>query len=262
MRLLTPEDIPACCELSASAGWNQTPADWERMIALEPLGCFCIEEDERLVATTTLLTYDRNLAWIGMVLTHADYQRRGYARRLVTAALELATVRGIRTIKLDATDQGRPLYESLGFEDEQPIDRWLGRPDIQASTGAEWGPSPLYQLDLVAFGADRSRFLNTLGKSMIGGGAFAMCRPGARANHIGPCTARDGESAGRVIKAVLATKPGEPWLWDILPTNEPARQLARKLGFEPIRHLMRMVRGQSLRGAEHMVYAIAGFEAG
>jgi GNAT superfamily N-acetyltransferase len=262
MRLLTLADVPACCSLSAAAGWNQTPADWERMITLEPVGCFCIEADEHIVATTTLLTYGRDLAWVGMVLTHADYQRRGYARLLVTAALELAAVRGIQCVKLDATDQGRPLYESLGFVDEQPIERWQGRPDVTTPNGAEWGPSPLYQLDLSAFGADRSRFLNTLGKSMIRGGAFAMCRPGAKANHLGPCTARDQESAARVIRSVVATKPGEPWLWDILPANEPARSLAEELGFQPMRHLMRMYRGKSLRGAEHMVYAIAGFEAG
>src|SRR5687767_9910723 len=118
MRLLTSADVPQALELSAAAGWNQTPADWERMIELEPRGCFGIEADNRLVATTTLLTYGRDMAWIGMVLTHVDYQRRGYARLLVTAALELAAARAIPCTKLDATDQGRSLYASLGFEDE------------------------------------------------------------------------------------------------------------------------------------------------
>jgi ribosomal protein S18 acetylase RimI-like enzyme len=40
----------------------------------------------------------------------------GYARQLVTAALELAGARNIRCAKLDATDDGKPLYERLGFE--------------------------------------------------------------------------------------------------------------------------------------------------
>jgi GNAT superfamily N-acetyltransferase len=262
MRLLTLADVPAACELSASAGWNQMPSDWERMITLEPLGCFCIEQDDRLVATTTLLAYGCDLAWVGMVLTHADYQRRGYARLLVTAALELAAVRDIRTVKLDATDQGRPLYESLGFTEEQPIERWLGHPKIDTPAGAEFGPSPLFQLDLAAFGADRSRFLNTLGRSMIVGGAFAMKRAGAHSHYLGPCTARGTDSAAHVIRGVLATEPEAPWLWDILPANEPARALAEQLGFQPVRRLTRMVRGPSLRGDESMVYAIAGFEAG
>src|SRR6476661_1577992 len=115
IRLLTTADVPAALELSAAAGWNQTPADWERMIALEPSGCFGIQEDGRLVATTTLLTYGHELAWVGMVLTHSEYQRRGYAGQLVTAALELAAARGVRCVKLDATDQGQPLYARLGF---------------------------------------------------------------------------------------------------------------------------------------------------
>jgi predicted GNAT family acetyltransferase len=59
------------------AGWNQTPEDWRRLIELEPFGCFGFVADERLVATTTLLTYHSDMAWIGMVLTHSDYRRRG-----------------------------------------------------------------------------------------------------------------------------------------------------------------------------------------
>lgn len=232
------------------------------MIDLEPLGCFGIEQDGRIVATTTLLTYGEELAWVGMVLTHVDYQRHGYARQLVTAALELASSRKIRCVKLDATDQGRPLYASLGFEDEQPIQRWFGHPEVEVQTEAAAGSTPLFQLDQSAFGIDRSRFLETLGQPVITEGAFAMHRPGARASHLGPCTARSAESAARVIRTILATQPRTPWLWDILPANAPACALAEELGFKPARHLMRMTRGESFRGDESMVYAIAGFEAG
>jgi GNAT superfamily N-acetyltransferase len=262
MRLLTEADVPSACQLSTAAGWNQTEADWARMVALEPLGCFCIEQEERVVATATLLTYGRDLAWVGMVLTHSEYQRRGYARLLVTAALELAGARGVRSVKLDATDQGRALYADLGFIDEQPIERWQGRPRSSAQAGVETAPSALFTLDFAAFAADRSRFLNTLESPFVTAGAYAMSRPGAQAHYLGPCVARDPASAARVIQATLTTHAEEPWFWDILPANESALELAKQLGFAPIRRLTRMVRGEPVHGDESMVYAIAGFEAG
>lgn len=262
VRLLTSADIEGVCELSAAAGWNQTPADWERMIALEPLGCFCIESDDRIAATTTLLTYGQDLAWVGMVLTHADYQRRGYARRLVTAALELAAARAIDSVKLDATDQGRPLYASLGFEDEQPIERWHRVPaPIDRRLDIPTGPLPA-DLDREAFGADRIRFLNTLPLPLVLRNGYAFQRPGSRANFVGPCVARDPHIAADLIAATIATNADASWFWDILPGNQKAIAIARDLGFERARQLVRMVRGKNVRGDESMVYAIAGFEAG
>lgn len=262
VRLLTSADIAGVCELSAAAGWNQTPADWERMIALEPLGCFCIEVSDRIVATTTLLTYGQDLAWVGMVLTHADYQRRGYARRLVTAALELAGARAIASVKLDATDQGRPLYASLGFEDEQPIERWRRAPaPLDHSPDIPTGPLPA-DLDREAFGADRIRFLDTLPSPLVLRDGYTFQRPGSRANFVGPCVARDPRTAASLIAATIATNADAAWFWDILPGNQEAVAIARDLGFERARELVRMVRGKNVRGDESMVYAIAGFEAG
>ena len=261
MRLLTSADVPGACELSQAAGWNQTAADWERLIALEPFGCFGIEADGRLVATTTLLTFGRDIAWIGMVLTHADYQRRGYARRLVTAALELALCRGVAAVKLDATDQGRPLYASLGFQDEQPIERWCRPPGPLVSKPVATGSLPL-RSDRLAFGADRSRFLATLGSPLVIDDAYVLQRPGSRARYLGPCVARNTATAFALINAALSVAPDEMWFWDLLPSNPSAVALARDFAFERVRRLVRMVRGEPIRGEDTMVYAIAGFEAG
>jgi acetyltransferase (GNAT) family protein len=77
-------DLSSAMELSHLAGWNQTIDDWQTLLWLDPEGCFGIEVDDRIVATTTLLCYERRLAWIGMLLTMPDYRRMGFAlwRRL------------------------------------------------------------------------------------------------------------------------------------------------------------------------------------
>ena len=53
------------------------------------------------------------------IYTAPAYRRRGVARRIVEKLIEDAKARGIRSVLLEATEMGRPLYESLGFEDAQ-----------------------------------------------------------------------------------------------------------------------------------------------
>src|SRR5262249_1736529 len=122
--LLDGARLARAVPLSDAAGWNQTKQDWHRLGALEPEGCFGVEVDGGIVATTTVTCYGRSLAWIGMVVTRPDYRRMGFARRLMTHALDYCERRGIDWIKLDATDFGRPLYAALGFRDECILERW------------------------------------------------------------------------------------------------------------------------------------------
>src|SRR5256885_15018627 len=67
-------------ELSTQAGWNQTPEDWRMLMRLDAKGCFGVEVEGRLVATTTLLCYGRLLAWVGMVLTRVEWRGPGFFR--------------------------------------------------------------------------------------------------------------------------------------------------------------------------------------
>ena len=53
------------------------------------------------------------------VYTNSDYRRHGIARRMVTMLIDDAWGKGATEISLDATESGRPLYESLGFKDSK-----------------------------------------------------------------------------------------------------------------------------------------------
>ena len=50
------------------------------------------------------------------VYTEKDYRRRGIARQLVNMLIEDARAHDVTEIILDATESGRPLYESIGFK--------------------------------------------------------------------------------------------------------------------------------------------------
>jgi GNAT superfamily N-acetyltransferase len=258
VRLLHEQDIAIAAELSAEAGWNQTADDWRMLLRLNPENCFGIDAQGRLVSTATLSCYGRKLAWIGMVLTTRAYQRRGFARTLLLHAIARADQLGIESLKLDATDQGQPLYESLGFRVEQPVERWW-RP--QQNCGAGIQPVNLLDYDFHAYGADRSKLLHALtqhSKVQANADGFCLSRPGRRANYIGPCVSQSTEFARTAIQACAH----EESYWDLLPQNQSALALATELGFKPQRKLIRMVRGRDLRGREDWIYAIAGFELG
>lgn len=58
----------------------------------------------------------RDRGWIGNVYTEPAYRGRGLARRLMEAVIDYARGRNLAMVWLHATDDGRHLYESLGFE--------------------------------------------------------------------------------------------------------------------------------------------------
>ena len=267
LRLLSASEIPAAVQLSADAGWNQTGEDWRMLLDLAPEGCLAMEVDGELAATTTLLCYGRRLAWIGMVLTKLQYRGRGLARHLLTQALVQADQMGIETVKLDATDQGTPLYEKLGFRSEQVVERWSrpGSVDAPGLLSYAHSPEEWRGVDLQAFGADRSQLLERLAHRnppFSGVRSYLFTRPGRQTAYLGPCVSDTPEGARTLIERALQTAGSSGWSWDLLPQNTSAVAIARDLFFVPTRRLLRMVRGKDLRGKEDAIYAIAGFELG
>jgi hypothetical protein len=204
-----------------------------------------------------------------MVLTRASFQGRGFARRLLTEALSLADKLNIESVKLDATDQGRPLYEKLGFRDEQAVERWewLGSVDVAKRTHSPDTrlSADLIASDSVAFGVNRSELLLQLAKHnppRALGESYLLTRSGRLRQYLGPCVADSSDSARNLIELALQPTNTGGWYWDLLAENAGAVNLARNLGFAPKRKLLRMVRGKDLRGEEHSIYALAGFELG
>jgi GNAT superfamily N-acetyltransferase len=54
-------------------------------------------------------------AYVLNVYTEPAHRRRGLARALMQAVLQWCHAAGITRVALHASDEGRPLYESLGF---------------------------------------------------------------------------------------------------------------------------------------------------
>ena len=63
----------------------------------------------------TLHSHDLRRANIVNVYTHPDHRHKGLAREMMARLLDIAREAGYPIAQLHASDAGRPLYESMGF---------------------------------------------------------------------------------------------------------------------------------------------------
>jgi GNAT superfamily N-acetyltransferase len=277
VRLMRAVDVPWACELSCHAGWNQLPADWRLLIDLEPKGVFVAEDDGRPCGTASIVAYGSEIGWIGMVLVHRDFRRRGIGTLLVEHCLKELRQRGVCTAWLDATDLGREVYRKTGFCDVRPIARYAGlacergRSAGRGRTMSSADLEAIRSLDETAFGATRIELLAGLldcGRGYVVGDrasprGYGLSRSGREAEYIGPVVARDANAAEQIVAALLAGLAGRQVFWDIPGGNPDAAAMAEELGFTVARRLTRMCLGEVAHtGRAELVYAAAGFELG
>jgi hypothetical protein len=221
-----------------------------------------------------------------MVLVDPSFRRRGIASRLMKAALSYLDGEGVETVKLDATPDGRHVYERLGFESELTIERWLRRVlnaagDAQRERAYDESSSAveaarlaeILELDRAAFGADRARlvellvaesFVTCVGRAADGRArGYALARAGASADYVGPLVASDPEAAALMLDDVLARLASRPVYVDVNTQFESAARSLAVRGFQKQRDLVRMRRGaKTAAGTSRQVFAIAGPEVG
>jgi GNAT superfamily N-acetyltransferase len=278
IRLLTEADIPAAMRLKELANWNQTTADWRRLCLLEPEGCFAAVAEGQVVGTTTTTTYGKTLAWIGMVLVDPSFRRLGIATRLLNKAIEYASSR-VATLKLDATSDGQPVYERLGFRVESRIERWVGEVEGHRSVSHESeNPSvskgaDMLELDRGAFGADRSQLLEKLiedanGESVVLRSlegkidAYALARSGSRGSYFGPAIVSASGDAAALLDAMLPRLKQQRVYVDWNTASIANSLVLLERGFTKERELVRMSYGKQSAPTAETVFAIAGPEVG
>lgn len=85
---------------------------WHSWIA-EPGGCGSVEIVQWVPGR---LDPTPRRVWIHSVYIEPSFRRRGIGRRLTETMVTWCREQGFHWIYLHASEQGRPLYESLGFE--------------------------------------------------------------------------------------------------------------------------------------------------
>jgi GNAT superfamily N-acetyltransferase len=282
VRLMTVADIPLGLKLARQAGWNQIEADWQRFLALQPDGCFVGELDGTAVATTAAFIFGP-VAWIAMVLVAIESRRKGVATTLLKHALDFLDGQGVKTVRLDATAAGQPVYEKLGFVPEYPLTRYMGiaaqvgrASPHDASRRAGTFALPFSAGQIAAFDY---RMTATPRKKMLARlfeespdltqvwdrdgrlEGYITGRRGANATLIGPCIAT-AHAGPALLTAALDCCAGQPVFMDVPRDNVPAVEMAEKNGLSIQRHFMRMCRGERIKDHIEAIWASSGPEKG
>ena len=97
-----------------------------KIAAGEYLAWFAIAADDSIAAGAGLWLMDWPPHMVGAgsslrgnilnVYTRAEFRRQGLARRLTETAIEWCRGHNVRTVILHASEEGRVLYQSLGFQ--------------------------------------------------------------------------------------------------------------------------------------------------
>jgi predicted N-acetyltransferase YhbS len=277
IRNLADADVPSALALSRAAGWNQTEQDWRRMIGMQPEGAF-LGVWSGVSAGTVLACIHGPVAWIAMMLVDQKLRRRGIGAALMRQALTFLENRGVNCVRLDATPVGQPLYELLGFRAEYVLARHAGVP-VPApgtevaliETARPEDTDAILELDRRVTGADRSKFLLRLlaeradGVRVVRDGAalvgYAVTRPGARAQMIGPCLG-DARAGPLLIAEALGRHAGEEVYLDVPVGRTEIEQLLQERGLTVQRYLQRMVRGEAAGERTTEIWASSGPEKG
>jgi GNAT superfamily N-acetyltransferase len=96
------------------------PELWKDMVGVVGL------VDGMPVSTASVALIDE-IAYVALVATHPDHQRKGYAEAVMRGALdESARVWGPRRTVLHATAAGQPVYRRMGYTDTIRFDAFAG----------------------------------------------------------------------------------------------------------------------------------------
>lgn len=191
--------------LSRALAWPFRIDDWA--FALSVGRGFVLLHGTRVIGTALGFFYGETHASVGMIIVADGEQGRGYGARLVDALLEAA--RG-RSVILNATPEGRALYERRGFRSVGTIEQRQGVLPVRLEAPPEevvrsMRPDDLdavARLDRAAAGLDRGAMLRRL---IEAGEAFVLLRNGAPAGYV--VSRLFGR--GHVVGPVVADTPGE-----------------------------------------------------
>lgn len=224
--LFDANDIPGLMDLSNSVGWDYDESEIKTVMMSGKI--FGHKNAEgKIVSSAAIMTYDTNLASIGMVIVHANYRGLGLGKLVTQKCIE--SVSQHTAIMLVATKDGEPLYKKLGFTTVDYVHKYLADnysgvhnlasneytiEDYNESDFAE-----IVRLDAVAFGDKRSNFLRNRIKqakhcivmrdhqtNIIG---FGLSVQGPINLMLGPIIAPDSITASLIINTLAKDHHGK-----------------------------------------------------
>lgn len=256
LRRMVAGDLAAACDLSREKGWPHRIEDWE---ILFQLGFGYVAECEgEVIGTAMAWLYGQDAATLGMVIVASHADQTETDRRLMDAVLNEL---GDRTVLLNATDEGLPIYRELGFREigavfqhqgaafAVPIAELIPEERVRPLGSKDMGT--LHTLARKASGMNRDALLNSLvpgaqgivltrGNEPVG---FALFRRFGLGYVVGPTIAPDIGGAKALISHWLGSNSGMFCRLDV-PEASGLSDWLEELGLRRVGSVTSMWRGK------------------
>ncbi|WP_062209826.1 GNAT family N-acetyltransferase [Streptomyces sp. NBRC 109706] len=261
IRRLALADLSACLDLSDDRSWGREEHKWRLLLSAgQGYGIDAPPDDPvgGLVATVIRTSYGDQWHAVGMMLVASRWERRGIGLRLMRHLI--AGAEGVPLL-LTATDNGRPMYERLGFKALGGITTLTGTfagdaGDPEAGAGVRPATAAdmpeILAYDLPAFGADRTELLTRLAsfanRILVARApdgrltGFGATWPNVTTTSVGPVLA-DDPAVARALIARLATGTATPARLDVADEHPELLSWAREHGLAPAGRTTLMVLG-------------------
>ena len=274
MRTATETDVPVIASLRDSVGW--AIHEWALRAVLRPpdARCLVVTDDlDRIVGVGSGISYGE-LGFVGNMVVVEDHRRRGVGAAVLEAIVDfLSRERGCTRLELNATDEGRPLYELHGFESiGMSTFARIGRdvslaqdPSVAVRRAGGDDLDGIATYDQPRFGGDRRSLLEL----MLADAAcqFVVAeREGAVAGYaglqldgprIGPMVADGPSVAEAMLREAFEVMPEVDELrLNLPPENREGVDWLRGLGVEVEPWDGRMARGPQVPRRAETVYAM------
>jgi ribosomal protein S18 acetylase RimI-like enzyme len=273
-------DLKSVMELSIAEGWNQTEKDWRLLLDNQLNTCIISQYDQKVIGTATAINYSNLEGWIGMVLVDKEFRRQGVGRMLVTNIIERSG--GFKSVKLDATPAGQPLYQKLGFIEERVLYRMIN-PCFKSIDNDTIDLTPeriqledfeeIIKFDKNIFGVDRSYLIKTIFQNYPGKAfllkrndricGYILGRDGIKFNYIGPVFALTNTGAKALISKSIKSLCGQSVALDVQSDKIELIEWLESIGFIRQRQFVRMyLKNNPFPGKVKNQYLIIGPEYG
>jgi GNAT superfamily N-acetyltransferase len=265
IRPMRDVDVTAAAQVIVDGGWGDRTAffDW----AVDHPTCFPLVADAggRRILGTGVGTANGRVGWVGAIFVALDQRRNGLGTTLSTAVVEELERRGCTTQVLIATDEGRPIYEKLGFSIQTRYVRMIAPetpPPPDDGAVRRYAPADLeaiVALDRAATGEDRASILRAFADPETSrvaerrdgsvGGFVVRASWGGRA-----LIANDPEIAVSLLDWRRRTTPDRQLQIAVLEQNAAGRARLIEAGWTEGRGGPRLLRGAPLSWRPDWIY--------
>ncbi|UCD95077.1 MAG: GNAT family N-acetyltransferase [Candidatus Zixiibacteriota bacterium] len=270
---MTTEDTAFATDLTDIEKWGYLRRDFERLMFIEPEGCFIAWKADHRVGMVTAISYGR-FAFLGCLIVIKEARGEGIGEKLMRHAVDFLKRKGVRTIELDGVFKAVPLYRRLGFRDKYLSLRFVRPPEYSHK---DHPPCPenlfpeILEFDRRATGIGREKPLGAyfedlpdhihasgLGRLL----AYAIVRPRAdNLLELGPMVAESAASARVLLQSIIDKYAARPIGIGIPATNSEGVDLIISSGFHYREPALRMYLGERLEYEKH-IYGIFSPEKG